>query len=544
MGLKITITDAGRAEVINASNTGTAPVEIAEIALGTAGYVPNPEQTELEEEVTRLSTIAGEVVSPDTIHVTAKDLSNDAYDVQEFGLITEHGTLFAVYSDPEGPFMQKAAASSLLLAVDVILGTLDATNVTFGDTSFSNPPASQTVAGVIRTANQSEVDEGTDDTTAVTPKKAAGRYVPKPVLNGGTTHQLLRKKSNTDLDVEWFDPETGRLKIAIADISLRNWTQSESDNLGSGQTANRIMPSSFAYSQKLGLYVLVCGNESSNISGEDKILNSLNGVNWNVASFVPVTDSNFVLKSVIWDEDNDFFVAVGINNSFALSNDGGSWTANMSDFPIDGEYHSLVRSRGREQNVTVAVGPNSVSTYTDDPEAWTPRTVPESNDWEDVVYAESIGRFIAVASTGTNRVMISEDGENWTAHAAADQSPWSSVAWSEELGLAIAIAPGTEGENFMASEDGGVTWSSITDFGLGEDWRKIEWSSGFGVFVALKRTTNASDRPLAISSDGVSWREYYMPVQGLVSLNHLGPDRDQFIVGGDVSNGQRVATSL
>ncbi|TGG92543.1 hypothetical protein E4656_13825 [Natronospirillum operosum] len=169
MGLKITITDAGRAEVINATNTGTAPVEITEVALGSGGYEPNPEQVTLQNEQTRLSTIAGEVVSSDTIHVTVKDESSDAYDVQEFGLYTEHGTLFAVYSDPEGPFMQKASASSLLLSVDVILGTLNATNLTFGDTSFSNPPASETLAGVLRLATEEAVLSGSGSVEAVTP---------------------------------------------------------------------------------------------------------------------------------------------------------------------------------------------------------------------------------------------------------------------------------------------------------------------------------------------------------------------------------------
>nr|BDD47147.1 hypothetical protein 21 [Saccharospirillaceae bacterium] len=169
MALQITITDAGRAEVINATNTGTAPVEITEVALGSAGYEPAPMQTALQNEEVRLTTISGEVVASDTIHVVAKDESTATYDVQEFGLITDSGTLFAVYSDPAGAFMQKASASSLLLAVDIILGTLDATNLTFGDTGFTNPPASETVAGVLRLATEDAVKNGTGGTEAVTP---------------------------------------------------------------------------------------------------------------------------------------------------------------------------------------------------------------------------------------------------------------------------------------------------------------------------------------------------------------------------------------
>ncbi|QEW06352.1 gp53-like domain-containing protein [Nitrincola iocasae] len=171
MVLQITITDAGRAEVINADNTGTGPVTITEVGLGTGQYNPDPEQLTLTAETKRLNTIAGQVVSADIIHVTIKDETGDAYTVNEFGLYTDSGTLFAVYSDPENPIAQKASASALLLAVDITLGTLNANSLTFGDTSFAMPPASETVPGIAQAATQVETDEGTNDTKFITAKK-------------------------------------------------------------------------------------------------------------------------------------------------------------------------------------------------------------------------------------------------------------------------------------------------------------------------------------------------------------------------------------
>ncbi|SEG44106.1 tail fiber protein [Billgrantia desiderata] len=149
MALKITITDAGRAEIVNAQNTGTAPVKITHVALEAAGYTPDPGQTALQNEIKRVSSIAGEVVADDTISVTAKDEGSDAYTVRGFGLITEHGTLFAVYSQAD-PIIEKASPSTLLLTIDVVFADIDATSLTFGDVTFSNPPASTTVAGVVR----------------------------------------------------------------------------------------------------------------------------------------------------------------------------------------------------------------------------------------------------------------------------------------------------------------------------------------------------------------------------------------------------------
>lgn len=160
MALQITITDAGRAEVINAENTGTAPVLITEIGLSATGFEPDPANTDLPGEFKRISTIAGTIVDPHTIHVTVRDETADNYDVSAFGVYTDSGTLFAVYSQTSGPFIQKSSQSTMLLSVDIILGTLNAQNLTFGDTSFANPTASPTVFGVVQTMEgQQDLDE-------------------------------------------------------------------------------------------------------------------------------------------------------------------------------------------------------------------------------------------------------------------------------------------------------------------------------------------------------------------------------------------------
>lgn len=59
MTINIIITDAGRAEVINAENTGTAPVTIAEIGFGTGQYNPAVTDTALQAEFKRITTFGG-----------------------------------------------------------------------------------------------------------------------------------------------------------------------------------------------------------------------------------------------------------------------------------------------------------------------------------------------------------------------------------------------------------------------------------------------------------------------------------------------------
>lgn len=171
MPLNITITDAGRAALVNAANNGLGPVLITEIALGAGQYAPAATATALQSEIKRVSTIAGLAVADDTLHVTITDTTTDAYDVGEFGLYTNGGVLLAVYSQTGSWIVEKAAGSTLLLAVDIIVDTLDATTIAFGDVEFINPPATETVKGVAEIATQAETDAGTDDSRFVTALK-------------------------------------------------------------------------------------------------------------------------------------------------------------------------------------------------------------------------------------------------------------------------------------------------------------------------------------------------------------------------------------
>jgi len=161
MPLDITITTAGIAEIVNAVNMGTDPVLVSEIGLGSGEYTPSAAQTTMVAETKRITTFGGTVVADDTIHVLIKDESADAYSVTEIGLFTGNGTLLAIYSQT-GSIMEKNTSSSLLLAVDIVLASISAGSLTFGDLTFTNPPASTTVQGVVELADSAEMTAGTD----------------------------------------------------------------------------------------------------------------------------------------------------------------------------------------------------------------------------------------------------------------------------------------------------------------------------------------------------------------------------------------------
>ncbi|MFN3298502.1 tail fiber domain-containing protein [Caldimonas sp.] len=167
-GLQITVTQAGRAALVNAANTGTLPVQITAIGVTEQAFTPAATHTALPGEIKRLPTFAGAVVADDTIHVTLRDDGPDTYTLRGFSLYLQDGTLFALYGQ-SGVILEKSSQAMLLLAVDVRFVEVPATSIAFGDAGFINPPATTEVQGVVELATAAETVTGSDAVRAVTP---------------------------------------------------------------------------------------------------------------------------------------------------------------------------------------------------------------------------------------------------------------------------------------------------------------------------------------------------------------------------------------
>lgn len=165
--MRMKITTAGRAKLVNATNTGTNTVLISHIGLTATGFTPTAAMTQLPGEFKRMTTFGGKSVAADTIHVTLQDSGAEKYTLRGFGLYLSDGTLFAVYGQSEA-IMEKASISTLLLAADVTLADIDTAQIKFGSTEFLNPPATETVPGVVELADSNETILGADAVRAVT----------------------------------------------------------------------------------------------------------------------------------------------------------------------------------------------------------------------------------------------------------------------------------------------------------------------------------------------------------------------------------------
>ena len=127
--------------------------------------------------------------------------------------------------------------------------------------------------------------------------------------------------------------------------------------------------------------------------------------------------------------------------------------------------------------------------------------------WRSVVWSPALNLFVAVASTGTNRVMTSPDGISWTARSAVYNNAWWDVTWAPALGLFCAVSQDTTGGGLrvMTSPDG-ITWTARTH-STGSSWQAICWSPEQALFVAV-----AYDGTVAMTSpNGITWTNRTVP---------------------------------
>lgn len=178
MAINLIVTNAGRAALVNAANTGTAPVTITQIGLSATAVAPVKTLTALAGEFKRIGGVGGDVVADDTIHVSAIDESTDVYSLRSFALYLADGTMFAIYGQPT-PILEKATAAFVGLSIDVVFADIDTALLEFGDTDFLLPQATTEFRGTVELATTAETQTGTDTVRALTPKGASDVYAKK-----------------------------------------------------------------------------------------------------------------------------------------------------------------------------------------------------------------------------------------------------------------------------------------------------------------------------------------------------------------------------
>jgi len=160
---------------------------------------------------------------------------------------------------------------------------------------------------------------------------------------------------------------------------------------------------------------------------------------------------------------------------------------------------------------------------------WTARSATEANFWSSVTFGN--GTFVAVSTSGTNRVMTSTDGITWTARNVP-ASTWTSVTYGN--GLFVAVA-GFGTDRIMTSPDG-VTWTprgSSTD-----SWAGITFGNNTFVAVASIGTNR-----VMTSTDGITWTNRSVPTGGIQQWKSVTWGNNKFVAISDTGFNDRVMTS-
>lgn len=167
-------------------------------------------------------------------------------------------------------------------------------------------------------------------------------------------------------------------------------------------------------------------------------------------------------------------------------------------------------------------------------------TAPESNQWTSVTWSPQLGIFVAVACSGTNRVMTSPDGITWTGRKV-EENNWVSLVWSPELSLFVAVS--SNGDNRVMTSSDGTKWdnsistssTSSTSSSSSYKWQSITWSPQLGIFVVVGINS------VMTSSNGVDWVSQKVEANYWSSVT-WSPERGMFCAVSRNGN-NRVMTS-
>lgn len=119
--------------------------------------------------------------------------------------------------------------------------------------------------------------------------------------------------------------------------------------------------------------------------------------------------------------------------------------------------------------------------------------------WRAICYSPSLNLFVAVGDSGA--IATSPDGANWTLRTAANTNNLKGVCWASGLGLFIAVGDSGTGNRVQTSPDG-INWTARAS-AADNAWQSVCWSPNLGRLVAVANSgTNAK---AMYSSDGINW---------------------------------------
>jgi len=193
----------------------------------------------------------------------------------------------------------------------------------------------------------------------------------------------------------------------------------------------------------------------------------------------------------------------GISSSIGLIGTGniGNWSLGRP--PQANTWNSVCWSPQRNIFVAVSTTGNNRVMYSYNGIAWFLASSPAAYSWYSVAWSPQLLRFVAIAIYQTNGVMYSSDGIIWTL-GTAPYGEWRRVCWSPKRLKFVAVGKAAFTVVKAMTSTDGITWNNSSTNTPGYDWLGVCWAeeaeNGNGIFVAV-----TDQSKVMTSSDGVDW---------------------------------------
>jgi len=252
---------------------------------------------------------------------------------------------------------------------------------------------------------------------------------------------------------------------------------------------------------------------ATSLDGTNRVAWSTDGINWTAAS----ASEQHYWYSVVYG--NGKYVSVGhINYSndvdrVMYSTNGTSWTT--ANATRNHTWISVCYGNGyfvalAENDYNGGSHANKRIMYSTNGSSWTEGPIVAGNYWKSIAHGYDHlgnGKFVAVSSSGSQRVMYANDDSpgTWSAVSSTEQNYWFDVCYGN--GKFVAVS--TDGTNqVMYSTNGGYSWTSASAASSGS-WYSVTYGNGY--FVATK---SGSSNNVMYSSDGINWTTASSPITG------------------------------
>ncbi len=319
---------------------------------------------------------------------------------------------------------------------------------------------------------------------------------------------------------------------------VKLWGNGSSNKLATNSTATALLPidvwslqsrevrwKSIAWSNSLNLFVAV-GNSTTRVS----IMTSNDGVIWN-----PVYQSaSYNLNSVIWESTTALFVAVG-DSIILTSPDGLVWTSRFITSV------NILRSVAYNNGTFVAVGNDCAIITSSNGTAWTIRTKIQSNNLSYITASPELNLFVAIADSGTNRIIYSQNGVNWwIAKNSNIDLVLNSILWVQTLNRFILVAENRLIYNYPSIQDDYImsndNWYNLFTKRNSGNWTITQTGSNPDVELKLNNVGTTSSYTGLFKLDKIQTNNFVISFEIKLLKGTTSVDGTTFIIGNNTGS--------